>query len=571
MINLDLSSHEKQLYQASHSTLLVTEPRFVRWLGRLARVVLRPFQREPMAPVQTVRVPLLHRVVPWSSDRLKYPGSKGIGKGYMATHANLQLDRLGMQLPVQSAALRFDAHLTGISYVVQLTQLSHVPPFARVPRHVCRALCRRRVYGRRRILAPAHRVLLAAPHRIADSAPFMSGSLTGRLDEACRRAAEPAGDNAERALRVLAEVARDADALSVISENEPLREIQTRSLRVLFIPSVQAELEQSMRVTEGDRMQKRRAQVEASAGAARLFFEMTARHRAVPEAVLVMVRSQASEQKEQQLAPAERRHLKMQLYKMQKELERLLDAFRTEYRAKAHKKNPALPVPPAISDVFYDLLIVPGDTDEDEDEDEESAPSGTYEARPPKTLRDYLLMLLVLHAVRTANTMSSAQQELELLKNAPPPSEAPVPRSDDDTWRLDSRWFSGRNGGPLLGEGGKPLRPFVITGSQGQGPSAPGDRRSQLQAQVFQPSHRLPTMSIDEYLAEEERRGNILRDGGPAQAAQATPREQRAEIAEMDGTREAEEAEEAARKEAIEWDAFTESNKRGAGNTINRG
>ena len=46
---------------------------------------------------------------------------------------------------------------------------------------------------------------------------------------------------------------------------------------------------------------------------------------------------------------------------------------------------------------------------------------------------------------------------------------------------------------------------------------------------------------------------------------------QRAEQAEMDGTRAAEDAEEAARQEAIHWDAYAESHKRGAGNTMNRG
>ena len=39
----------------------------------------------------------------------------------------------------------------------------------------------------------------------------------------------------------------------------------------------------------------------------------------------------------------------------------------------------------------------------------------------------------------------------------------------------------------------------------------------------------------------------------------------------MDGTRAAEDAEEEARQEALRWDAYTESHKRGAGNTMNRG
>lgn len=41
--------------------------------------------------------------------------------------------------------------------------------------------------------------------------------------------------------------------------------------------------------------------------------------------------------------------------------------------------------------------------------------------------------------------------------------------------------------------------------------------------------------------------------------------------AENDGTREGEEAEEEARREAVEWDTFTEANRKGEGNTMNRG
>lgn len=38
--------------------------------------------------------------------------------------------------------------------------------------------------------------------------------------------------------------------------------------------------------------------------------------------------------------------------------------------------------------------------------------------------------------------------------------------------------------------------------------------RSRLKAQVFGPDHRLPTMTVDEYLEIERQRGNILTGGG---------------------------------------------------------
>lgn len=53
----------------------------------------------------------------------------------------------------------------------------------------------------------------------------------------------------------------------------------------------------------------------------------------------------------------------------------------------------------------------------------------------------------------------------------------------------------------------QPLRPFTIL------PAGTTDRQ-RLQAQVFQPDHRLPTMSIDEYLAIEQERGNVITGGG---------------------------------------------------------
>jgi immunoglobulin-binding protein 1 len=53
----------------------------------------------------------------------------------------------------------------------------------------------------------------------------------------------------------------------------------------------------------------------------------------------------------------------------------------------------------------------------------------------------------------------------------------------------------------------QPLRPFTIL------PSGASDR-TRLQAQVFGPGHRLPTMSIDEYLEIERQRGGIISGGG---------------------------------------------------------
>lgn len=104
----------------------------------------------------------------------------------------------------------------------------------------------------------------------------------------------------------------------------------------------------------------------------------------------------------------------------------------------------------------------------------------------------------------------------------------------------------GRRGGPLLSPSGKPLQPFTIVG-----------KRTQLQEGVFRPGHNLPTMSIDEYLEEERRRGGIIEGTGD----EPKPAPDEDDMAEVD----------AATKKAREWDEFVEANPKGAGNSMNRG
>lgn len=106
----------------------------------------------------------------------------------------------------------------------------------------------------------------------------------------------------------------------------------------------------------------------------------------------------------------------------------------------------------------------------------------------------------------------------------------------------------GRRGGPLLDSKGKPMQPFTLL-----------DKKSQMRKGVFRPGHNLPTMSIDDYLDEERRRGGIIEGGGNAGAPQAEPDEDNME------------ENDAATMKAREWDEFVEANPKGAGNTLNRG
>lgn len=147
---------------------------------------------------------------------------------------------------------------------------------------------------------------------------------------------------------------------------------------------------------------------------------------------------------------------------------------------------------------------------------------------------------------------------LSSMRNAPPPPQSP-PDDSRERSNLDGANFSdrldpslsqllgqGRNG-PLLNSKGRPMQPFTLL-----------DRRSQLQQGVFRPSHNLPTMTIDDYLEEEKRRGNVVQ-GGEQSGVQP-------EIDEDDMDKADEET-----MKARAWDEFVEANPKGSGNTLNRG
>jgi hypothetical protein len=168
----------------------------------------------------------------------------------------------------------------------------------------------------------------------------------------------------------------------------------------------------------------------------------------------------------------------------------------------------------------------------------------------------------VRFAVHTAfNSLDSLNRELPLLAQAPqqhPPPTAtghddPLSRSRasdyDPTLRLDQPLNSRLGtGGPLLSKEGKPLQPFTLLGA---------NSRQELGRGVFRSGHNLPTMSIDEYLEEERRRGNII-EGGGEQPKPALDED------DMDAV-------DRETYKAREWDEFKDHNPKGSGNTLNMG
>lgn len=175
--------------------------------------------------------------------------------------------------------------------------------------------------------------------------------------------------------------------------------------------------------------------------------------------------------------------------------------------------------------------------------------------------RQLYLAELQLYIHQTFQSLDLLMQELSMLsamRNAPPPSQPPPDdarqRSNlggsNYSDRLDpslAQLLNGERNGPLLNKKGNPMQPFTLL-----------DRRSQLQQGVFRSGHNLPTMTIDEYLEEEKRRGNIIQ-GGEQSGVQP-------EIDEDDLDKADEET-----MKARAWDEYVEANPKGAGNTLNRG
>ena len=188
-----------------------------------------------------------------------------------------------------------------------------------------------------------------------------------------------------------------------------------------------------------------------------------------------------------------------------------------------------------------------------------------------EAVREVYLAEIHQAAHEAFQALDGLNQEIQVLAMAPDPEETyDRGRGDQDSrrWRQQSsmageltetrdssgrlgpplRDFTASNKSPLLSRNGKPLRPFTLVGS-----------RQEVRKGVFRPGHNLPTMSIDEYLVEEKRRGNMIDGGGQTSLARPDPDED--DMEKMD--------EETYKARA--WDEFKEENPRGAGNTLNKG
>jgi immunoglobulin-binding protein 1 len=177
-----------------------------------------------------------------------------------------------------------------------------------------------------------------------------------------------------------------------------------------------------------------------------------------------------------------------------------------------------------------------------------------------ETVRDLYFTELELFAEQALQSLDMIVQENKILMHAQSGAHAtfePVrdPRQMNRgspigfSERLDGSGQASGRGGPLLSKEGKPLQPFTIT-----------SQRDRIRQGVFRPGHTLPTMSIEDYLEEEKRRGGIIDGGSEENSGPA------GEVDEDNVERADQET-----MKARQWDEYTEDNPKGAGNTLNRG
>ncbi|KAF3937026.1 hypothetical protein ABW19_dt0210006 [Dactylella cylindrospora] len=168
-------------------------------------------------------------------------------------------------------------------------------------------------------------------------------------------------------------------------------------------------------------------------------------------------------------------------------------------------------------------------------------------------VRSLYLSQIQLAIMQSLQQLEGISLEIDILGKAPSEEEMAEKRRkqqedderarrrrEDDGYsdRVDpSEIFTKANGRPLLSSDGKPLRPFTLLSN-----------REMVKGQVFGPGHRLPTMTIDEYLEEEKRRGGVIEGGGEQSGIQPEPDEDNMDLADQETYK------------ARQWDEFTEAN-----------
>ncbi|KAL2754480.1 hypothetical protein ACRALDRAFT_1063305 [Sodiomyces alcalophilus JCM 7366] len=344
-------------------------------------------------------------------------------------------------------------------------------------------------------------------------------------------------DNLGEAIQIHEEILRAVSRVSLFSPNEPLDDIATPDLPYLLANYHLAELHQ--KTTEPD-PSHRRAALSRVRDAYERFLALLDSYDALQGPYRTLYERYTDDPPSFSTVtsadPARRREAKIANFRAEKLLKDRLATLRRDPR-------------------YADAVRADGDTDPVSGVDDE-------------IIRELYLAEVSFAAHMAFQGLEGINRELEVLAQA---TTAPHPQSgpsvaDDARRRREEQDGSGGGaggytdrveprgrlpgsvGGPLLSKTGKPLQPFTLVGS-----------RQEMTRNVFRPGHNLPTMSVDEYLAEERRRGGIIEGGGPSSYNRPEPDEDDMDKADEDTYK------------ARAWDEFVEANPKGAGNTLNRG
>ncbi|KAJ1558300.1 hypothetical protein HK405_013996 [Cladochytrium tenue] len=311
----------------------------------------------------------------------------------------------------------------------------------------------------------------------------------------------------EKALSDLALCSRMVRTLGIFSSNELLEDINTGDLRFLLVDFYAGELE--MLRQEGPRLERLRT------GRARLesFLFTCYTHGALkPEDKAVLDGETAASASARPRDAAQQRNDKIARFRREKAAKQLLATLQARAAQAAR---------PAVGGT--------GDAPADEELERELA-----------------VTLLDVCVQRAVGSLRAATDEAELLERYEKKREKAAAAGDGTGLEAAMARVDVRAERPtaLLSKDG---RPFIIT-----------NQRERVQAGVFRSGHNLPTMTIDQFLENEIKRGNVLSGG--------TERPKTPEVDDND-----EQAVDAATLKARLFDDFKDSNPRGWGNRGNKG
>ena len=337
--------------------------------------------------------------------------------------------------------------------------------------------------------------------------------------------------------------------LAILSSNEIIDDVNTKDLRCLLVDGLRGQMEIVIKTKSG---LERIAWLEKAKLHFISYIALIDRYEVIPEDK----RNAFAGPQHSTQDPTRRRESKIAQYKMEKEIKTKLE----ELRKRRLQRRPIASTSTAKTeedDGYYS----------DDDESEISRP--------------LFINLLNLHYLRAHTECSSIEMELELLKHGMAMSDLPSHREqreigrgeeqereeeDQTSWKMDKMSLYGTEG-PLLDVSGKILRPFTILPSKTSALST----RVRLQSEVFRDGHRLPTMTIDEYLDIEQANGNILQGGGPSSSEAVDQARADEKGAKEEDNQWGIDQEEAGLKKAREWDDYKDEHRKGEGNMHNRG